>query len=165
MTALALTISGAAAVIFAGLMLFQRSLYVAAICLLAVILQTAAIFFLSGAPLLAFLQIMIYAGAVMVLVVVTIMAAPASADRLFAAGWGGRSAAAAVAALLGAQLACVGLAAKTVAAAPREAAVLQERLGPVLFGPYAVATEAVTLLMFVSALALVARGPRARTSA
>jgi NADH-quinone oxidoreductase subunit J len=164
MTSLALTISGAAAVIFAGLMLFQRSLYAAAICLLAVILQTAAAFFLSGAPLLAFLQIMIYAGAVMVLVVVTIMAAPAPAERRFAPGWGGGPAAAAVAALLGAQLACVAISAKAPAGG-RGPAGLQEKLGPVLFGPYAVATEAVTLLMFVSALALVGRERRAEPAA
>ena len=57
-------------------MVAQRSLYTAAICLLVVLFQAAALFFLAGAPLLAFLQIMIYAGGVMVLIVVMVMAAP-----------------------------------------------------------------------------------------
>lgn len=153
----ALCVSGAAAVVFAAMMVLQRSLYAAAICLLAVLLQTAAFFFFSGAPLLAFLQIMIYAGAIMVLIVVTIMAAPAPAEHRFArlsAPWP------LAAAGLMLPIAVVGafLARKPLAPGGLGAAqTLQSSIGPVLFGPYAAATEAVTLLMFLSSLALVGR--------
>jgi NADH-quinone oxidoreductase subunit J len=157
MSTWALCFCGAAAVFFAVLMLLQRSLYAAAVCLMAVLLQSAAFFFFAGAPLVAFLQIMIYAGAVMVLIVVTIMAAPAAAQRRFSrlsAPW---------------PLAAVGLvlpvgvvlAAVSRAGLPEGSAgaglKAQAAIGPVLFGPYAVATEAVTLLMLLSALALVGR--------
>lgn len=158
MNAWALDAVGAAAVLFAGLMLAQRSLYTAAVCLLAVLLQTAALFYLSGAPLLAFLQIMIYAGGVMVLIVVTIMASPEKMPKLTPPGWAGKPLAVAAlcvpAVLLGLLL--------SRAAAPATTAGSARALGPILFGPYAVATEAVTLLMFLAALALVGRrGERA----
>ena len=153
----ALCLSGAAAVFFAALMLLQRSLYAAAICLLAVLLQSAAFFFLSGAPLLAFLQIMIYAGAIMVLIVVTIMAAPAPAEKRFAelsAPWP----LAAAGLLLPIAIVFAFLARQPLAEGGLGAGQgLQAAIGPILFGPYATATEAVTLLMFISSLALVGR--------
>lgn len=157
MTQAALVLSGVLAVVFAGLMLLQRSLYSAAICLLGVLLQTAAFFFLAGAPLLAFLQIMIYAGAVMVLIVVTIMAAPAPVEVRFA-----RLSVPLPIAALGLLLPAgeVALAVSRgglPAGGAGGAAPLQAALGPILFGPYALATEAVTLLMFLSSLALVGR--------
>lgn len=151
----AMSLAGLTAVVFAGLMVFQRSLYSSAICLLVVLFQVAVFFFFSGAPLLAFLQIMIYAGAVMILVVVMIMAAPAP-----------RSAA-------GSQLSlplpliAAGLMVPLVEAAimisrgsppaggPGGALAIEAMLGPVLFKPYAAATESVTLLMFLAGLALV----------
>jgi NADH-quinone oxidoreductase subunit J len=74
MTLWAVILAGAVAAAFAGIMLFSRSLYVSAVCLLVVLLQTGLIFLLRGAALLGFLQVMVYAGAVMVLVVITIMA-------------------------------------------------------------------------------------------
>ena len=160
MTPWALTVAGAVAVVFAGLMVLQRSLYLAAICLLAVLLQTAALFFMFGAPLLAFLQIMIYAGAVMVLIVVVIMSAPARAESRFVEGWAGRPLAVAALLIPAAQTAALLFRARLQpgglgAGLPQPAA-----LGAVLFGPYAAATEAVTLLMFLSALALVGRVSR-----
>jgi NADH-quinone oxidoreductase subunit J len=141
-------------------MLLQRSLYAAAVCLLVVLLQSAAFFFFAGAPLLAFLQIMIYAGAVMVLIVVTIMAAPVPAESRFArlsAPW---PLAAAGLVLPVAVVAAVLLRQPLPAGAAGAALPAQAAIGPVLFGPYAVATEAVTLLMLLSSLALVGRSRR-----
>ena len=145
-------VAGIVAVFFAGVMLLHRSLYVSAVSLLVVLLQTAALFLLCGSPLLGLLQVMIYAGAVMVLVVITIMAAGEEGDR-FAdfsfprpLAWAGLVAAAAEIALL-----------LSRGSAPAAAAVdpaLQSRLGAALFQPYALATEAVTLLMFLAALAI-----------
>jgi len=146
--------AGVIAVFFSGVMLLHRSLYVSAVSLLVVLLQTGVLFFLCGAPLLGFLQVMIYAGAVMVLVVVTIMAtgggdqaerfAPFAFPRWLA--WTGLAAAAVEVALL---------ASRAAPAAPAPSAAFVEALGPALFGPYALATEAVTLLMFLAALAII----------
>lgn len=150
-----LALAGLVAAVFAALMVFQRSLYASAICLLAVLLQVAVFFFFTGAPLLAFLQAMIYAGAVMVLVVVTVMAAPSKPGSRWS-----------VSPLLPRWLAALGVVlplAEVVfmafqapaASAPAVGGFsLQPSLASVLFGPYAVATEAVTLLMFIAGLAV-----------
>lgn len=144
--------AGTVAAFFAGVMLLHRSLYVSAVSLLVVLLQTGILFFLCGSPLLAFLQVMIYAGAVMVLVVVTIMASGAEGER-FAdfsfprpLAWLGIAVAVVEVALV-----------LSRGSAPTAAAVdpaVQARIGFVLFKPYALATEAVTLLMFLAALAI-----------
>lgn len=145
--------AGAVAVFFAGVMLLHRSLYASAISLLIVLLQTAVLFVLCGSPLIGLLQVMIYAGAVMVLVVITIMASGAEGER-FAdfsfprpLAWLGLIAAAAEIALI--------LSRGTAPAAAALDPALSARLGAVLFKPYALATEAVTLLMFLAALAIV----------
>lgn len=154
--------AGAIAVIFAGLMLFQRSLYACALCLLFVLMQTSLLFLLAGAPLLAFLQIMIYAGAVMVLVVVTIMAAPGPAAG---GGWS-RLAIPRPLAVAGLLLPIAELAVVSArgglgqAGALGSAMAAQTRIGPILFGPYAVATEAVGILMLLSGLAVLGRRGR-----
>ena len=145
-------VAGIVAAFFAGVMLLHRSLYVSAVSLLVVLLQTAVLFLLCGSPLLGLLQVMIYAGAVMVLVVVTIMAAGAEGDR-FAdfsfpkpLAWLGLIAAVAEIALI--------LSSGSAPAAVAVDPALQVQLGAVLFKPYALATEAVTLLMFLAALAI-----------
>jgi NADH-quinone oxidoreductase subunit J len=152
MIALAALLAGVVAVFFAGVMLLHRSLYVSAVSLLVVLLQTAVLFVLCGSPLLGLLQVMIYAGAVMVLVVVTVMAAGSEGPRFsdFAfprpLAWALLIAAAAETALV--------LGRATAPAAVAVDPALQARLGAVLFKPYALATEAVTLLMFLAALAI-----------
>ena len=145
-------VAGVVAVFFAGVMLLHRSLYVSAVSLLVVLLQTAVLFLLCGSPLLGLLQVMIYAGAVMVLVMVTIMAAGEEGGR-FAdfsfprpLAWAGLIAAVLETALILSR----GAAPAAVAVDP----ALQIQLGAVLFKPYALATEAVTLLMFLAALAI-----------
>lgn len=157
MNAFSAILAGGIALVFAALMTVQRSLYASALCLLAVLLQTAVLFYLSGSPLLAFLQVMIYAGAVMVLVVVAIMATPSALDKLWS-----RLSVPWPAAILGLVLLLAELAAllgRSGAAAQVPAQPVQA-LGSILFGPYAVATEAVTVLMLLSALAVVGRrGP------
>ncbi len=152
MIVLAALVAGAVAAFFAGVMLLHRSLYVSAVSLLVVLLQTAALFLLCGSPLLGLLQVMIYAGAVMVLVVITIMAAGHEGER-FAdfsfprpLAWAGLFAAVIETALI--------LSHGTAPAAVAVDPALQVRLGAVLFKPYALATEAVTLLMFLAALAI-----------
>jgi NADH-quinone oxidoreductase subunit J len=158
MTLFAVILAAAVAVAFAGVMLLNRSLYVSAVCLLVVLLQTGLIFVLRGAPLLGFLQVMVYAGAVMVLVVITIMATggePVKGFQRFAdfsfPRW----------------LAVLGLAAAALeiavvlmvggfssAGVPPADPALAAGFSRALFQSYAPATEAVTLLMFLAALAV-----------
>lgn len=152
MTVWAALVAGIVAVIFAAVMLMHRSLYVSAISLLVVLLQTAVLFLLCGSLLLGLLQLMIYAGAVMVLVVVTIMAAGDEGERFSdfsfprPLAWLGLIAAVAETAFI--------LSHGTAPAAVAVDPALQNQLGAVLFKPYALATEAVTLLMFLAALAI-----------
>ena len=155
MTLWAVIVAGFVAAVFAAGMLFSRSLYVSAVCLLVVLLQTALIFVLRGAALLGLLQLMIYAGAVMVLVVITIMASGGGAsDQRFADF------------CLPLPLAAIGVAAVAVelaltfASAPARAALpvppggMASAFSSQLFRGYALATEAVTLLMFLAALSV-----------
>jgi len=149
--------AGAAAVAFAALMLAQRSLYAAAICFLAVVLQVAVLLYASGARLLALLLLLIYAGAVAVLIVVSIQAsggdqrtaAPRSRWNRLGLPW---------------PLLWVGLllpvfdaallAARAVGT-PTSGTASDLALGPALFGPYAAGAEAVALLMLFAALAVI----------
>lgn len=154
MTLWSVLIAGAVAAVFSGVMLLQRSLYVSAVCLLVVLLQTGVIFLLRGAPLLGLLQIMIYAGAVMVLVVIAIMASggaggPAFADFSFPRGL---AALGLGAVMLESALALRGVG--SVAAGPPASPALGAAFGSALFASYAPATEAVTLLMFLAALSV-----------
>ena len=158
MTLWAVILAGAVAACFAAVMLFSRSLYVSAVCLLVVLLQTGLIFLLRGAALLGFLQVMVYAGAVMVLVVVTIMATggePGAGFERFAdfsfprwlAVLGLSASAVEVALTL-----CVGGSSRAPAA-PADPA-LAAAFASSLFHSYALATEAATILMFLAGLAV-----------
>jgi NADH-quinone oxidoreductase subunit J len=158
MTLLAVVISAAVAAAFACVMVFNRSLYVSAVCLLVVLLQTGVIFLLRGAPLLGLLQVMVYAGAVMVLVVITIMATGGEPEAGFQrlaefsfpkwlAVLGLLAAAAEISATL---IFTRADAAPSAPAAPW----LSAAFATTLFKSYAPATEAVTLLMFLAALAV-----------
>lgn len=146
----------AVAAAFGGLMLVQRSLYAAAVCLLVVLIQAGGIFLLAGAPLMAFLQMVIYAGAVMVLVVVAIMASgPGGADP----GWSPlpRPLVGATAIVLFAELAWAARGLALPSGSPAAAAAAEAHIGAVLFGSHVLATEAAALLMFLSSLALIDR--------
>lgn len=158
MTLFAVLLAAAIAVVFACVMVLNRSLYVSAVCLLVVLLQTAVIFLLRGAPLLGLLQVMIYAGAVMVLVVITIMATggePGKGFERFAdfsfPRWLAVAALAAVALQLAVPLL---LGAYAVAGSAPADPALGAAFAATLFHGYAPATEAVTLLMFLAALAV-----------
>lgn len=151
--------AGALAVLFAGLLLFQRTLLRSAMCLWVVLLQSAILFAASGSPLLGLLQFLLYAGAIMVLVVVAILSSPRRLERLVAdtglPRWLWAAGLSAPFALTGA-LALWG-APWTMTAAPGG---LDRELASVLFGRYAVITAALGALILLAALAAVpaARG-------
>lgn len=148
--------TGIAAVVFAVMALFQRSLYGSAICLLLVLLQVAAFFFLAGAQVLGFLQVLIYAGAIMVLLVVAVMSGPPRLERR----WASLGIHPALAAL-GLTLPFIELGAAwrlgaSLPAAPAASApVLEQAMARLLFGPWALMTELIGVLVLVAALAAV----------
>jgi NADH-quinone oxidoreductase subunit J len=155
MTLWAVVLAGSVAAVFAAGMLFSRSLYISAVCLLVVLLQTALIFVLRGAALLGLLQLMIYAGAVMVLVVITIMASGgAAAEQRFADFGLPRPLAALGVAAVAVELALTFASPPARAALPVPPGGMAAAFGSQLFRGYALATESVTLLMFLAALSI-----------
>ena len=151
-----LIVPGAAAIFFAILMVFQRSLYSSAICLLLVLLQIAALFFVFGAQLLGLLQVIIYAGAVMVLIVVAIMAAAPKTTALWAdlniSPWFA-GAVIGVGLIEGWSLYHLGTGAAP--AVTGGASGLEREMAGFLFGPYALMTEIIGIMILISSLAIV----------
>lgn len=121
----------------------------AVVWLIASFLGTAGLFALLGAPVLAALQVVLYAGGIMVLFLFVVMAVRPE-PRIAVIGRGGGRAVLALA--LGAGALLVGL---VLAADPDAHAVLStgstspRDLGALVFGPYALAVEGVSLLLFV----------------
>ena len=151
-----LAVAGVLAAVFAFVTLFQKTLYGGALCLLGVLLQVAVIYFLLGAQLLALIQILVYAGAVMVLIVVAVMAAPPRLKHLWADIGISRWLAAAIlfvpASVIG--IVCARAGASLMIggwAVPS----LERDMAGLLFGPYALMTEAAGVVILLSALALI----------
>ncbi|MBI5210767.1 MAG: NADH-quinone oxidoreductase subunit J [Elusimicrobia bacterium] len=154
MRELAFYFVGAGAIVFSLGMLVQRSLYAAAVCLLMALLQTAVMLSLAGSPLVGCIQLIVSAGGVMVLVVVAIMAAPSQAKAMWARFAVPKPLAAAGVLVLAAELlALITLPGLSGGVPP--AGALDAKVGAVLFGSYAVATEAAALVLFLAALAVV----------
>ncbi|MCX5790065.1 MAG: NADH-quinone oxidoreductase subunit J [Elusimicrobia bacterium] len=158
MTAVPLAIFGGLAVIFAVLMLLQRTLFGSAMCLLIVLAQLAGMFFSMGAQLLAMMQILVYAGAIMVLIIIAIMAAPPRFSTLWASY---DAPPAAVALILGVLLAEF-LVVLLYEGAPLptgeftlSAAQVERQMSWLLFNRYAGVTELVGLLILAASLAVV----------
>lgn len=163
-----LALFGGLAVIFALLALFQKTLYGSAVCLLMVLLQVAGMFFVIGAQLLALMQVLVYAGAIMVLIVVAIMAAPPTLERRWASFSAPPAAAALVLAVLALELYLVLMHGQRPLPAPvsLDSAGLEREMAALLYGKHAVATEVVGVLVLVAALAVVpgARGAKEASS-
>lgn len=154
-----LAIFGTAAVLFAILLIFQKTLYGSAMCLLAVLLQIAAIFFILGAQLLGFIQVLVYAGAIMVLIVVAIMAGGPKLEKLWAARQAPPLLAIFVLLFLGVELtALLFLGGPSPSGSvPALAPQLEQEMAVLLFGRYAIITEIAGLMFLVAALAVVDR--------
>ena len=151
-----LAVAGALAVFFAVLMVFQSTLYGSALCFMGVLVQIAAVFYVLEARLLAFLQILVYAGAIMVLVVTAIMASPPKLGGLWAVPGLPRPLVLLVLGAAAAELAAfavLGLVPAVGAMPPWPG--LQADFSSVLFGPYALLTETVGLMILLAALAVV----------
>ena len=149
--------AGTLAAGFALAMLFQRTLYSAALCLLGVLLQIGVLYFLAGAQLLAMIQVLVYAGAIMVLIVVAAMAAPPRAKTLWIDGRVSQWLAGAALVIPAAEAAffCFRSAGPTLLWPPSAPGSLEHQMAQLLFGPYALMTETVGVVILVSVLALV----------
>ena len=133
--------------------LFRRNLYGNAVCLLVVLLQTGAVYFLLGARLLGLMQVLVYAGGIMVLIIIALMASPPEPERRFAEGLPKAAALLAAAALSVGLLVLVPLSCGSAGLPPRDGDI-DRRMAAVLFGPYALLTEAVGLLVLLASMSV-----------
>lgn len=151
----AFAVCGLLAVILAVAALFQRTLYGAAMCLLGVLLETAALFVLVGSPMLGFLQVLVYAGAVMVLIVIAILSSPPKlAHRWAEDPVPGLLAWAAPVVAFAALIACGPALCSGASPLPYAGPALEKAMARLLFGPWALAVEAVGLLVLVASLSV-----------
>lgn len=142
-------IASAVAVVSTGLVITRRVAVHALLYLVVSLLSVALLFFLLGAPFLAALEVILYAGAIMVLFVFVVMLlnqGPAAASReallLDRRMWAGP---AFLAVVLLAELALVVHGATTL---PVEARTLgPKQVGIALFGPYVLGVEIASFLL------------------
>lgn len=153
-------LTAAIAVIAAGAILIVRHPVYAVLYLIISLLALALLFFLLGAPLLAALQVMLYAGAIMVLFLFLIMVMNLRPERSqslpLPPGWRGP---ALLALLLWLELLLL------LSRSPLEEAggaeIGPKEVGITLFGPYLVVVEAAAVLLLsalVAALYLSRKG-------
>lgn len=154
-------LTAAIAVMAAGAILILRHPVHAALYLIVALLALALLFFLLGAPLLAALQVILYAGAIMVLFLFLMMVMnlrPEPGRRLpLPAGWQGP---ALLTLLLWLELLLL-LGGSPLDAAGGVTVIGPKAVGAALFGPYLVVVEATAVLLLaalVAALYLSRRG-------
>jgi NADH-quinone oxidoreductase subunit J len=142
----------------------QRNVIVAGLCMVLTFFGVAGLFVLLANPVAAALQIIVYSGAIMVLVLFVIMLLnsheeePALISHPVQA-WGG----AALAAFLGAGVVKLVLGSDTLgrlSAAPMPTAVNLQRLGEEIFSRYLLAFEVVGLLLLAAMIGAVAVAKR-----
>ncbi len=158
--------AGAVAILATVRMLTNVDVVHALLHLIVSLLALAVVFFTLGAPFVAALEVIVYAGAIMVLFVFVVMmlnlgarAREAERGMLPARSWVGPSVLAAI--LLG--LLGWALAAQPRAPAPAgsDAAVV----GAALFGPYVLGVELASLLLLAALLGAYHLGSRRRAAA
>ncbi len=153
---------GAVALLATVLMIFQRSPVKAALLMLAALLSTAGLYLALSAQLLAALQIILYAGAIMILFVVALTALPAA--------WRDRPAPASFRRVLGLAAAAVILVELLKAAGPLKALTVDAPfsetgalgLARQLFGPFVLQFELLSLVILASIVGAVALTSRRR---
>ncbi len=142
---------GALALVSAGVVVFQRHTVVSAFALIVTLGSLAAIFGLLGSPFIAALQVIVYAGAIMVLFLFVIMLLNVkSEDRAPGDRKGLRAAAVVFGALLLAQLLFV-LAGSERAPLAEHFDASTRQMARVLFSvPYLYAFEATSVLILAA---------------
>ncbi|HET7839452.1 MAG TPA: NADH-quinone oxidoreductase subunit J, partial [Rectinemataceae bacterium] len=142
----AFVVAGLVAIVSTLMVIVQRNAVHALLYLIVSLFALAVTMFLLGAPFVAALEVIVYAGAIMVLFVFVVMMIGAESSRVESRAWIGPS-------LLGlvllAELAWVLLLAPTAAAkvgAP-VVGVSPKELGIALLGPYLVGVEIAAFLL------------------
>lgn len=153
----------AAVYIFSGLaavstllMIFQRDPVKAAMLMLTALLSTAGLYLAFSAQLLAALQIILYAGAIMTLFIVALTVTPAAWRDKPAAGRFTRVLGLAAAAVILAELLKVSVSLKTAVFSPEFSETGTLDLARALFGRFALQFELLSLLILSSIVAAVA---------
>ncbi len=152
----AIYVFGGLAALATLLMLFQRDPVKAAMLMLAALLSTAGLYLALSAQLLAALQIILYAGAIMTLFIVALTATPAAWRDKPSRGSFAKVLGLAVAAVILTELLKVSSALKAVTVSPEftETGVLD--LATALFGRFAFQFELLSLVILASIVAAVA---------
>lgn len=145
-------LTAAIAVVAAGAILVLRHPVHAALYLIVCLLALALLFFLVGAPLVAMLQVILYAGAIMVLFLFLMMVMNLRPDRSrqrsLPAGWQGPVALTVF--LWGEIFLLLG---QFSLGANQMAAIGPKMVGMALFGPYLLAVEVVAILLLAALVA------------
>ncbi len=146
---------GASAALATLLMLFQRDPVKAAMLMLAALLSTAGLYLTFSAQLLAALQVILYAGAIMTLFIVALTVTPAAWRDKPGKGSFSRILGLAAAALILTELLKVSAEFKTVVFSPEFSETGTLDLARALFGRFAFQFELLSLVILTSIVAAV----------
>jgi NADH-quinone oxidoreductase subunit J len=156
-------ISGAVALLASLLVVTRKNAVHAALYLVLSLLAVALVFFALGAPFVAALEVIVYAGAIMVLFVFVVMmmnlgrASEAQESVWLSPGaWAGPGL---LALVLAAEL--IWVLARGGAGPPAQAAVGAKAVGAALFGRYALAVELASFLLLAAIVGVYHIGWRA----
>lgn len=146
------------------LMIFQRDPVKAAMLMLAALLSTAGIYLALSAQLLAALQIILYAGAIMTLFIVALSATPAAWRDKPSRGSFAKVLGLAAAAVILTELLKVSAALKSVMNSPEFSETGTLDLALTLFGRFAFQFELLSLLILAAIVAAVALTSKRRAA-
>ena len=146
----------AAALAATLLMLFQRNPVKAAMLMLAVLLSTAGLYLALSAQLLAALQVILYAGAIMILFIVAITVTPQAWRDRPAPGRLRRLLGLAVATIILTELLRVSAALRQITVSPEFSETGALALARELFGRFAFQFELLSLVLLASIVGAVA---------
>jgi NADH-quinone oxidoreductase subunit J len=156
-------VSAAIAVLSTALAISRVNAVHALLYLIVSLLSVALIFFVIGAPFIAALEVIIYAGAIMVvLIFVVMMLNPAEQERLWLSPgiWFGPSILALI--LIGELIYILGLGGFEISASE---SIGPKQIGIALFGPYVLAVELASILLLAGLIGAYRLGRRGSVAA
>ncbi|OGR68590.1 MAG: hypothetical protein A2081_03340 [Elusimicrobia bacterium GWC2_61_19] len=155
---------GGSAALATLLMLFQRNPVKAALLMLAALLATAGLYLALSAQLLAVLQVILYAGAIMILFIVALTVTPAAWRDKPAPALIRRVLGLAAAAVILAELLKLSTALKAVPASRQFSETGTLELARLLFGPFVFQFELLSLVILASIVGAVALTSKRRNA-
>jgi len=160
----AIYIFGALAVLATLLMVFQRNPVKAALLMLTALLSTAGLYLALSAQLLALLQIILYAGAIMTLFIVALTVTPAAWRDKPAPALIRRVAGLAAAAVILAELLKLSTALKAVKTSPEFSETGTLEMARLIFGPFVFQFELLSLVILASIVGAVVLTAKKRSA-